>query len=165
MKFKYCPDCGEKLIEKIMGDEGYVPYCERCSRPLFDMFSSCIIVLVTDGNGNVVLLRQNYISEEYYNLVSGYIKPKETAEQTACREVEEEIGLKLKSLEFAFTRWFDKKDMLMIGFIGTSDDRELKLSQEVDGAIWTDAKSALNMVHPSGSVSYELVKLLLSKEG
>lgn len=163
MRFKYCPDCGQKLIGRIIGDEGYVPYCERCNRPLFDMFSSCVIVLVTDGKGNVVLLRQNYISDKYYNLVSGYIQPKETAEECACREVEEEIGIKLKSLDFAFTRWFDKKDMLMIGFIGVSDGKELRLSKEVDGAIWKDAESALSLVHPQGSVSYELVYRLLNK--
>ena len=70
MRFTYCPDCGRKLIDKVIGDEGYVPYCEGCKRPLFDMFSSCVIVLVTDGKGKVVLLRQSYISNEYYNLVS-----------------------------------------------------------------------------------------------
>ena len=144
MRFTYCPDCGRKLIDKVIGDEGYV------------------IVLVTDGKGKVVLLRQSYISNEYYNLVSGYIKPKERAEDTAYREVEEEVGLKLKSLDFAFTRWFDKKDMLMLGFIGTTDDVELSLSGEVDSAIWIDAQTALSMVHPKGSVSYELVERLLS---
>ena len=162
MRFTYCPDCGRKLIDKVIGDEGYVPYCEGCKRPLFDMFSSCVIVLVTDGKGKVVLLRQSYISNEYYNLVSGYIKPKERAEDTAYREVEEEVGLNLKSLDFAFTRWFDKKDMLMLGFIGTTDDVELSLSGEVDSAIWIDAQTALSMVHPKGSVSYELVERLLS---
>ena len=32
MRFKYCPDCGEKLIMKPIGDEGDVPFCERCSQ-------------------------------------------------------------------------------------------------------------------------------------
>lgn len=163
MRFTYCPDCGQKLTEKIMGDEGYVPFCEKCDRPLFDMFSSCVIVLVADGDGRVALLRQNYISDKYYNLVSGYIKPKETAEETVYREVEEEIGIKLTSLEFAFTRWFDKKDMLMIAFIGKSQGGEIKLSGEVDGAQWVDAKTALGMVHPKGSVSYELIEHYLNK--
>lgn len=65
-------------------------------------------------------------------------------------------------MDFAFTRWFDKKDMLMLGFIGTTDDVELSLSGEVDSAIWIDAQTALSMVHPKGSVSYELVERLLS---
>ncbi|MDE6614470.1 MAG: NUDIX domain-containing protein [Clostridia bacterium] len=161
MRFTYCPDCGKKLIKKEIGDEGKIPYCENCQRPLFDMFSSCIIVLVTDGKDKVVLLRQNYISRDYYNLVSGYIKPKETAEECARREVEEEIGLKVDTLRFVDTQWFDKKDMLMIAFIATTKDREIKFSKEVDDAFWIDAKSALDKVHPNGSVSYNLVSEFL----
>ncbi|MDE5990561.1 MAG: NUDIX domain-containing protein [Clostridia bacterium] len=162
MRFTYCPNCGKKLIKKEIGDEGEIPYCETCNRPLFDMFSSCIIVLVTDGKDKVVLLRQNYISCDYYNLVSGYIKPKETAEECAIREVEEEIGLKIAKLEFVGTQWFDKKDMLMIAFIATADNKEIKLSKEVDEAFWEDAKVALDKVHPEGSVSYRLVSEFLS---
>lgn len=142
VRFTYCPDCGKKLTAKEIGDEGKIPYCERCKRPFFDMFSSCVIVLVTNGDGQVVLLRQNYISTQYRNLVSGYIKPGETAEETACREVQEEIGVNLSSLDFVGTYWFEKKQQLMIGFIGKSDDKELILSGEVDGAQWVDAKQA-----------------------
>ncbi|MDE6473712.1 MAG: NUDIX domain-containing protein [Clostridia bacterium] len=163
MRFTYCPDCGKKLIDKLIGDEGNIPYCEGCRKPLFDMFSSCVIVLVTNDEGQVVLLRQNYISTQYYNLVSGYIKPKETAEETAYREVQEEIGVSLSSLNFVGTFWFDKKDMLMIAFIGKTEDKELTLSGEVDEAKWVDAKQALNMVHPKGSVSYTLVEHYLNK--
>lgn len=163
MRFTYCPDCGEKLIDKLIGDEGYIPYCKGCKRPLFDMFSSCVIILVTNDDGQVVVLRQNYISTQYYNLVSGYIKPKETAEETAYREVQEEIGVKLSSLDFVGTYWFDKKDMLMIAFIGKTDERELTLSGEVDDAKWMDAKQALNIVHPKGSVSHTLIEHYLNK--
>ncbi|MDE6189417.1 MAG: NUDIX domain-containing protein [Clostridia bacterium] len=158
MRFTYCPDCGKKLIMREIGDEGEIPFCETCNKPLFDMFSSCVIVLVSDGKDKVVLLRQNYISRDYYNLVSGYIKPKERAEECARREVEEEIGLKVDELEFVGTYWFDKKDMLMTAFIATTKDRDIKLSKEVDEAYWEDAKVALGKVHPEGSVSYTLVK-------
>ena len=164
MRFTYCPDCGKKLIKKEIGDEGLIPYCEGCKRPLFDMFSTCVIVLVSDGKDKVVLLRQNYISRDYYNLVSGYIKPKETAEECARREVEEEIGLKVDELKFVGTQWFDKKDMLMIAFIATTNDREIKLSKEVDGAFWEDAKTALGKVHPNGSTSYCLVSEFLKSK-
>ena len=163
MRFTYCPDCGKKLIAKEIGDEGKIPYCERCKRPLFDMFSSCVIVLVTNDAEQVVLLSQSYISTQYRNLVSGYIKPGETAEETAYREVQEEIGLNLSSLDFVGTYWFDKKQQLMIGFIGKTSDKELKLSGEVDSAQWVDAKQALDMVHPKGSVSYALIEYYLNK--
>lgn len=163
MKFKYCPDCGTKLIKKHIGDEGKIPYCEKCKKPLFDMFSTCIIVLVVNEDGNAALLRQNYISTQYYNLVSGYMKPGECAEETAYREVQEELGLSLSSLRIIGTYWFNKKDMLMVGFIAGTAQNEFTLSPEVDSVHWIPVTEAINMVHPKGSVSYALLEKYLSE--
>ena len=44
MRYKYCPECGTKLIPKHAGDDGAVPYCERCKEFRFDTFHSCVIV-------------------------------------------------------------------------------------------------------------------------
>ncbi len=163
MKFNYCPDCGEKLILKPIGDEGDVPFCEKCGKPWFDMFSSAVIVLVVNESGEAALLRQGYISDKYYNLVSGYIKPGETAEETARREVAEEIGIEMTDLRLVGTYWFAKKDMMMIGFIGRANKAEFTLSGEVDGAEWVPAGKALKMVHPKGSVSYALLDEYLKR--
>lgn len=163
MEFQYCPDCGKKLIKKEIGDEGMVPYCDQCGKPLFDMFSTCIIVLVVNKDGNAALLRQNYISSQYYNLVSGYMKPGETAEETAYREVKEELGITVSSLRIIETYWFAKKDMLMIGFFADTDQTEFSLSREVDGAHWIPVKEAIRMVHPKGSISYALVEKYLNE--
>ncbi len=141
-----------------------MPYCENCKKPLFDMFSTCIIALVVNEYGEAALLRQGYISHQYYNLVSGYMKPGETAEYTAAREVEEEIGVPVEKLRFVGTYWFGKKDMLMIGFIAEAKKRELKLSGEVDAAEWVDASRAIDMVHPGGSVSYALLEYYLKEQ-
>ena len=162
MKFKFCPDCGSKLEQKEIGDEGIVPYCTNCNKPLFDMFSTCVIVLVVNEYDEAALLRQSYISDKYYNLVSGYMKPGEYAELTSVREVEEEIGVKLERLDYAGTYWFGRKDMLMIGYIGKAKKCELKLSGEVDEAHWIPIDEALSLVHPGGSVSHTLLELYQS---
>lgn len=158
MRFKYCPDCGTKLIEKEIGDEGNMPYCEVCKKPLFDMFSSCIIALLINEYDEAALLRQDYISNKYHNLISGYIKPGENAEQTAKREIKEEVGVDIDSLEWAGSYWFAKKDLLMLGFTAKAKKCELKLSGEVDSASWVPVEQALTMVHPQGSVSYSLIE-------
>lgn len=162
MRFKFCPDCGEKLITKELGDEGEVPFCEKCERPWFDMFSSAVIVLVVNEFGEVALLRQDYMSTEYRVLVSGYIKPGETAEETASREVKEEIGIELAENRLVGTYWFAKKEMMMIGFIARAEKAEFTLSKEVDGAEWASVEKAINMVHPKGSVSYALLEEYLN---
>lgn len=164
MKFKFCPNCGTKLVEKNIGDEGKIPYCEKCKIPVFEMFSTCIIVLIVNENGEAALLKQNYISNKYYNLVSGYMKPGESAEETARREVQEELGLTVSMLQIIDTYWFGKKDMLMIGFIGNTTENEFVLSEEVDSAQWISAEEAITMVHPKGSVSYALLEKFLKEK-
>lgn len=163
MRFQYCPDCGQKLVERPIGDEGNVPYCGRCKKPLFDMFATCIIVLVVNRQGEAALLRQNYISSQYHNLISGYMKPGETAEETARREVKEEIGVEVEELAITGTYWFGKKDMLMVGFIASAQKQDLILSQEVDSAQWVPVEQAIGMVHQRGSVSYALLEEYLNR--
>lgn len=163
MHFNYCPDCGEKLILKPIGDEGDVPFCEKCSRPWFDMFSSAVIVLVVNEYGEAALLRQDYMSMEHRVLVSGYIKPGESAEETARREVAEEIGIGLTDNRLVGTYWFEKKGMMMIGFIAHTNKAEFTLSGEVDSAEWVSAEEAIKLVHPKGSVSYALLDEYLKR--
>lgn len=150
MHFKYCPDCGRKLVERELGDEGLVPWCEECSKPWFDMFSVATISLVYNDRGEVLLLRQGYISTEFCNLVSGYIQPGEDAETTARREIREETGLEVDGLELKMTHWFPKKGMLMIGFFAHAiDPRKLRISSEVDSAEWVAAENILGLLHQS----------------
>ncbi len=163
MRFKFCPECGEKLIMKPIGDEGDVPFCEKCSRPWFDMFSSAVIVLVVNEYGEAALLRQDYLSTEHRVLVSGYIKPGESAEETARREVAEEIGIELTDEQLVGTYWFAKKGMMMIGFIANAKKAEFTLSGEVDGADWVAAEEAIKLVHHKGSVSYALLDEYLKR--
>lgn len=146
------------LVPRPIGDEGLVPYCESCKKPLFDMFSSCIIVLVVNEENEGLLLRQSYISNQYYNLISGYMKPGETAEVCAQREVEEETGIAVEELQLVGTWWFGKKDMLMIGFFARAKKQDFSLSGEVDDARWVKIDEAQDLVHPKGSVSYALIE-------
>lgn len=146
MHFKYCPDCGQKLNERELGDEGMVPWCEQCDKPWFDMFPVATISLVYNESNDVLLLRQNYISTQFHNLVSGYITPGESAEECAVREIMEETGQKVEELELVMTNWFAKKDMLMIGFFAKVHKSPLRLSVEVDSARWYNAEETLNLV-------------------
>lgn len=149
MRFKFCPECGAALTARELGDEGAVPWCDKCATPWFDMFPTAVISLVHNSDGEVLLLHQNYISREFCNLVSGYIQPGEDAEATARREILEETGLQVQELELVCTKWFPKKEMLMIGFFAKVDNAELHLSGEVDGAEWHPANEVPALLSPS----------------
>ena len=165
MRYKYCPQCGEKLILKEAGDDGDIPFCNVCNRFWFDTFADCSIILVANEFREIALLRQSYLSDKYCTFVSGYIKPGETAEETAYREVEEEIGLKLESLENCGTFWFSRNELLMHGFIGYVKKAPFMLSSEVDSAEWTPAAEVKDKIYPDlpGNTAFALYKLYLNK--
>lgn len=146
MIFKYCPDCGAKLTSQDLGDDKDVPWCGHCAKPWFPVFPVAMIALVYDYEGNVLLLRQNYISEKFCNLVSGYLIPGESAEECAVREIYEEAGLIVEKLTPVTTNWFAKKDMLMVGYFAKVGNAPLKLSTEVDDAFWCSKEKILDFL-------------------
>ena len=162
MRFKYCPHCGTEAIQKEIGDEGMMPYCNECKIPLWDMFSTCIICAVVNEQREVALLRQNYVSTNQYVCVAGYIKMGESAEETACREVKEEIGQEVEKLSFIQSYPFMKKEMLMLGYKATVKKHELSLSGEVDSAEWVKFEDALGKLR-EGSIAWQLVKKVIEE--
>ncbi len=165
MRYNYCPICGEKLIEKKAGDDGNVPFCPTCQRYWFDSFGSCSIVLVANEFNEIALLRQGYLSDKYTSFVSGYITPGENAEETAIREVKEEIGVDLDSIEYGGTYWFAKGDLLMHAFIGRAKKCVFSLSQEVDSAEWVKAEDVPKTLFPDapGNAAYAVYKIFMQR--
>ncbi len=157
MKFIYCPHCGDKLIQKEIGDEGMMPYCNQCEIPVFDVFQTCVIVLVVNEYQEIALLRQDYVSQTTLVCVAGHIKSGETAEYTATREVEEEIGLHTEQLAYMKSYYYEKRDMMMLGFIASVLKAELHLSKEVDHAEWFTLEVALTKVK-EGSIAMQLIE-------
>lgn len=162
MRFTFCPHCGEKLIKKEIGDEGMIPYCERCRVPLWDMFTTCIIAAVVNEEREVALLRQNYVSTSNYVCVAGVMKLGESAEEAAIREIREEIGQEVQTLEFVKSYPYEKKEMLMLGFKATVRKEDLVLSGEVDAAQWFPYEQALDKLRP-GSIAWQLVKTVIEE--
>ena len=162
MRFTYCPQCGMKLIYKEIGDEGKIPFCESCSRPFWDMFTTSVICAVVNEYNEIALIRQPYVSQTKYVCVAGIMQLGENAEETAAREIKEEIGLDVQNLEYIRSYFYDKKSMLMLGFKAMVRKSDFTLSGEVDCAEWIPIKAAPNMLR-EGGVAWELVKEILEK--
>ena len=162
MHFTYCPYCGTKLIGKEIGDEGIIPYCEKCSIPLWDMFTTSIIAAVVNEYREVALLRQSYISTTKYVCVAGIMKIGESAEDTVIREVKEEIGQDVETLEFISSYPYEKKEMLMLGYKATVKKQDFKLSGEVDSVEWVKLENALDCLR-EGSIAWQLVKTVTGR--
>ena len=162
MHFTYCPYCGTELVGKEIGDEGIIPYCEKCSIPLWDMFTTSVIAAVVNEYREVALLRQSYISTTKYVCVAGIMKIGETAEDAVIREVKEEIGQDVETLEFISSYVYEKKEMLMLGYKATVKKRDFKLSREVDFVEWVKYDNALSLLREE-SIAWKLVKTVIEQ--
>ena len=163
MHFNYCPYCGSKLINKEIGDEGMIPFCEKCNFPLWDMFTTSIIVAVINEENEIALLRQDYVSTTKYVCVAGIMKLGESAEETVIREVKEEIGQDVESLEYISSYPYDKKEMLMLGFKASVKKKDIVLSKEVNSAEWVPLEKAPSLLR-EGGIAWQLVRRIINAE-
>lgn len=157
MKIKYCPVCGSEAIQKEIGDEGLMPFCPTCQAPLWDYFNTSIICAVVNEYNEIALLRQNYVSTTNFVCVAGHMKSAESAEETVKREVNEEIGQEVNQLIYIRSYPYEKKNLLMLGFLAKVNKKEFKLSGEVDNVEWFPLEEAPAKLR-EGGIAWQLVR-------
>ena len=157
MHFTFCPHCGARLGSVPFGDDGRVPWCKSCHKPFFDIFPVVAITMVVNEEEEVALLKPKYMSEQYYNFVSGYVQPGEAAELCAAREVQEEIGVQVRDVHFVCSHWESEQQMLLLGFVARATKGSFTLSEEINAAKWVPVAQALDLVYPEGNITHTLL--------
>ena len=158
MRHTFCPDCGQRLTARPLGDEGLVPWCEGCQRPWFDSFSTCIIAAVMNAEGQVLLQRETRRPDREV-LVAGYIKPGESAEDAARREIAEETGLTVTGLQYVASYPHMDGNMLMLGFAATAEGNARADSSEVVSSRWCALNEAVAALR-EGSIAQQVVQAI-----
>ena len=131
-KHKYCGKCG--LILKEKEDERALQ-CENCNTIYFPENFPAIIVLIKN-KGKILLARNIAFPEKKYSLIAGYIDVGENAEDAVRREVMEEVGLKIKNIEYYGSQSWPFTSTLMLGFHAEYDGND---NIKVDGVEIVDA--------------------------
>lgn len=155
MRYTFCPDCGQRLTSRPIGDEGLVPWCDGCGRPWFDAFSTCIIAAVMNAKGNILLQRETRRPDREV-LVAGYMKPGESAEDAARREIAEETGLTVTALRYVASYPHMDGNMLMLGFAATAEGDARPASGEVVSSRWCTPDEAVASLR-EGSIAQQVV--------
>ena len=160
MRYTHCPDCGERLTSRLIGDEGLVPWCAQCSRPWFDAFSTCVICAVMNEKGDILLQRETRRPDREV-LVAGYIKPGESAEDAARREIAEETGLTATTLRYMGSWPHMEGNMLMLGFAATAEGEPSPDSSEILSDRWATMEDAVASLR-EGSIAQQVVMVILN---
>lgn len=156
------------MILNSVGDEGLAEYCPKCGKFFFDNPASCVLVTTINDKKQVLLLKQNYITEDKWTLCSGYLKKGDTLEETVVREVFEETGLKVISYKYVKSYYFEPKNIIMAGYIARVACDRIKLtSKEVDDMKWVDMDEAEDLLARENNLSgehFDICKKILNGE-
>src|SRR5574344_2690563 len=112
---KYCMECGTKLTEKYLENEGVVPYCSTCKDYRFPIYSVAVSMIVRNKSDDKILLIKQYGGSSYI-LVAGYVNKGEAAEAAVIREMREETGIDVFATQFNKSEYFETTNTLMLNF-------------------------------------------------
>jgi len=95
---KYCPKCGSP--EFIVSCKKSFK-CKACKFHFFINSSAAVAALVSDDKGKLMLVTRG-IQPDYgkLDLPGGFVDPGESAENAIIRELQEELGMVIKSLHY-----------------------------------------------------------------
>ena len=131
---KFCGKCGHPLVPDTRERMMYCPHCKNTEYP---KISPAVIVGVRNGNR---LLMSKYAggTARRYALIAGFAEIGETLEETVKREVMEEVGLKVKNIQYYKSQPWSLSSSLLMGFYCDLDgsDHIILEEDELSEAEW-----------------------------
>ncbi len=142
---------------------GHVLICTNndCRHEHFPRIDPAIIVLVSDGD-RALLGRQAAWPAGRFSTIAGFVEPGESLEDAVTREVFEETGVVVQSIQYHSSQPWPFPASLMLGFMARAVSEEVRLNDcELEEARWfTRAELAGGTVlFPSTqSISFRLIE-------
>ncbi len=105
-----------------------------CGKEIWPNVAVATIVRIKRGD-QILMVNANNFRTKFYGLVAGFVETGETLEDCVSREVQEEVGLKIKNLKYFSSQPWPYPMGLMVGFTADYESGEIRLqrSELADG--------------------------------
>ena len=90
--FKYCPNCKST---HFTFENNFRFHCEACDFTYYHNIAAAVAIIFAFEDMVLFTVRNVDPDKGMLDLPGGFVDPNETAEETACREIKEELGLDL----------------------------------------------------------------------
>lgn len=153
---KFCHECGTKLTQKELENEGIIPFCPKCEAYRFPVYNVAVSMIVINKKTDKILLIKQY-GKDYYVLVAGYVNRMEQLEHAVAREIKEETGINVSQIKFNRTRFYEPSDVLMCNFTAfVEDDSDFCVNEEIDDYCWFTYEEARKNIRQNSLAAYFL---------
>lgn len=156
---RFCGKCGTEM-ELSHSERNLV--CSKCKHCVYPSISPAIIVAVLHRD-KLLMARGAHFPEGFYSLVAGYADFGETLEDAVKREVQEEVGLKVKNIRYYKSQPWPFSGSMIVGFIAEldGDDKIIIDDEEIVEANWY-YKDNLPQHPGNRSVGGEMIEKFIS---
>lgn len=139
---KFCSKCGAKYnfnnLHNFLECKN-----QNCLKKIFPKIDPTVIILIKNNN-RILLARNKNWKQNLYSCIAGFCEPNESLEETVIRETYEEVGLRLKNINYLFSQFWPFANNLMVGFEAISTRTKLKINvAEIEDAIWVTKKELM----------------------
>lgn len=154
-KNRFCGCCGSKT-EQHPTERAF--QCPSCRNLIFPQISPSVAVGVVNGD-RILLARGLQSPPNRFGLIAGFVEVGESVEETVRREVLEEVGLKVKNLEYFKSQPWGLTGIEMLGFFVELDgDDTIKVQEsELAEAVWRTADE-IDRTMAQHSLSYTIIQ-------
>ena len=115
----FCPRCGNPTEIQAAG---WMRRCSQDGSEHFPRTDPAVIVAIVGADDKILLANNFAWDENRYSTVAGFVEAGESAEAAAVREIFEEVGVRLHSLQYRSSQAWPFPRSLMLGFVGYTDD-------------------------------------------
>lgn len=152
---QFCGRCGSRM-DRVSWEMAM--HCHTCQHRCYPRVSPCIIVAIR--HGNKILLAQGERQKEsgFFSTLAGFVESGETLEEAVHREVFEEVGVKVKNVEYFNSQPWPFPHSLMVGYLAEYDSGDIVVDgKEIIQADWFDIDN-LPVVPPKYSIAGRLIE-------
>jgi NAD+ diphosphatase len=150
----FCGRCGEKNTD-VQNEVQRL--CPKCANIEFPRICPAVIVVITDDENRILLAHNKKFRVGVYSLIAGFNEAGETLEETAAREIREEVNIEVKDISYVKSQSWPFPNSLMLGFKARYSSGVLKPDGvEIEDAKWF-TKDNLPEIPSEGSLSRYLI--------
>ena len=151
---QYCGRCSTKTV---LDDKDMMLKCPECGQPHYPRIAPAIIVAI-NKNGKLLMAKHTYHEKIKYALIAGFVEAGESIEEAVHREVQEEVGIKIKNLQYHKSQSWPFPNSLMLAFTADYESGEINVDgEEISQAKWFD-KEEIEMYDSDISISAWLLE-------
>lgn len=156
---RFCGSCGGRMQAV---PQQRAMHCPRCALQHYPRLSPSMIVLISRGD-EILLARSERFPPGMYSTLAGFVEPGESVEQCVHREVFEEVGLRIRDLQYVGSQGWPFPHSLMLGFHARYESGEIvPEAGEIEDARWF-SPDQLPLLPPPRSISRFLIDLYLAR--